>query len=262
MYSGIMSCLRRSGGYVAIGVTVLTFLTLVLDLPKKLYELFPYIHPPSGVSVSFLWAETPAFSSVTKLGVFSWEPFFEINNTSKQDITVTGLETLFDSVEARGHSLRLKQVERNALFIEIYENLDALHQRNPKVGDRLPYTIKAGTKRYIGFENEYVVERDGLNISHCNTQSECMKILGESLDKNFESDKLSPDCPHYGVLTRVEFSGYASLMTRQGNELVLIIGCNLNIPDPRNILPLPTTPKPENAGRPRHRNINRHGSTK
>jgi hypothetical protein len=62
-------------------------------------------------------------NTVTKLGVFSWEPFFEINNTSKQDITVTGLETLFDSVEARGHSLRLKQVERNALFLEIYENL-------------------------------------------------------------------------------------------------------------------------------------------
>lgn len=255
MDSGIMSYLRRSGGYVAIGVTVLTFLTLVLDLPNKLYELFPYTHPPSGVSVSFLWGETSAFSSVTKLGVFSWDPFFEINNTSKHDITVTGLETLFDPVIVRGHSLRLKQVVHNALFIDIYDDFDALrHQGNSKVGDRLPYTIKAGTKKYIGFANEYVVERDGLNISHRNTQSECMKILGESLDKNFESNKPSPDCPHYGVLTRVEFSGYASLMTRQENELILIVGCKLNIPDASNILPLPTTPKPENAvrRRPRH----------
>jgi hypothetical protein len=237
-----MSYLRTTFGYVAVAVTVLTFLTLTLDLPKKVYELFPYIHTPSGVSVSFLDGETQAFSDVTRQGVFFWEPYFEINNISKQDVTVTGLETLFDPVKVKGHSLHLKQVEHGDLSIDVYDDVDSLNQGKSKVGDRLPYTIKSGTKKYIGFENEYVIERDGSKISRCNTRAECMKVLGESLDENFESDKPHPRCPHSKISTRIQFSDYESLMTVKESTLLLLYGCTLIMPNINDISPLPTSP--------------------
>jgi hypothetical protein len=128
----------------------------------------------------------------------------------------------------------------------MYATFDDLAQKNSKVGDLLPYTINAGTKRYIGFENEFVVERDGLNISHCNNQSECMQILCESLNKDycdFENNMPSLHCPELAVSTRVEFSGYASLITRQEKGLITFVGCEVVLPAiPNDILPLPTAP--------------------
>ena len=216
-------------------VTVLTLLTLVLDLPSKLKRTYAAIAktpPPIRTQALFAHQETLTISPLTddkKRGFmrFTWPSVYEIHNVTNENVTIADLVNVLPPVTAGEHSVQLQAEDDADRVVTIYDNFEALNSKTPAgVTERLPLTVKAGDKKYIKVYGTYIVKNRGKTVFCPDTQT-CYQVLAVALGVAPKDDGSVP-CIHKTFQTRMNFVGYESAMTPQ-KAVLLIPGCEINL---------------------------------
>lgn len=227
--------MNKTFGTIAVVGTVLTAITLVLDLPEKVANAYRGVTrtPPAiNVNALFMNQEALTVSIVTDdkakgYSTFVWPAVYELHNTSNQDVTINQINNLLNEIEVGQHTLRLKQVEDKDSIIVLYDTFQSLTANAERgVTERLPYTIKSGTKLYVKVMGNYKID-DKRQPLFCKSEPECYKLLALSLGVAPNKDGAIP-CVVKTFKTQMEFAKYRGLTTDQ-KAILLVPGCKIDL---------------------------------
>lgn len=227
--------MKKLLGAIAIAVTLITLLTLLIDLPEKLTSVYRAITKSAPtVTIKALFANQDALSlsPVTDdkskgYSHFVWPAVYELHNISEKDVTINNIENILNPVKINEHNLQLVQRKDKDEVVELFSSFEDLtHKEARGVTERLPYTIKAGTKLYAKVFADYSISNNGRQM-FCNDKSKCYKLLGLALGVAPKKDGTTP-CVLKSYKTKIEYAKYADGVFEQ-KAILLIPGCKLNL---------------------------------
>ena len=228
--------MKKILGVIAGAVALLTLATLLIDLPSKIttgYEKLTGAVPNLAVNALFANQEALSLSELTDdksrgLNRFIWPSVFEINNFSDKDITIRSIENILKESRTEGHVFQLTQrlPSNEILLYDHFQQLTGANYPKQGIEDRLPYTIKAGTKQYLKMHAEYIVTDNGSTV-FCRIKADCYRLLWASLGV-FAPEKDDFPCVLAKFNTKIDFVGYKSITTDQ-RAILLIVGCKPHI---------------------------------
>jgi hypothetical protein len=169
---------------------------------------------------------------------FEWNGIFEFHNMGKLDITLSGFENVFQSAMSAGIPIVLKQREVKNQIIRLYEAFGDWDDHSKGETHFFPYTLKAGTKKYIEYHGDYFVVNalDQVQPLFCRDEQQCYKILTASLSPN-AVPLGDGTCLRVVFKIRIDFVEYQSVTTEQETSL-LYPGCMLDLSPLSKTVPL------------------------
>src|SRR3954447_20001553 len=230
--------LKRILGFIAVAVTLLTMVSLIIDVPEKIkssYEKIFRVAPDVKINALFANQEAIYLSSFTDdkskgFNHFVWPSVFEIHNFGDKDITILHIENINSEVHVSEHVLQLKQIYDSDSVVVVYDSFQQLTSSDEKsekgIVERLPYTIKSGSKKYIKLYAYYIVT-DGGSTLFCKDKESCYRLLLLSLGIATKNGEEFP-CPLANFQSKIDFSKYESKITDQ-RAILLVVDCKLHL---------------------------------
>ncbi len=197
--------------------------------PPPVGEL-PLEVPPLTVEALFGNQDTLTVSPISRdfrqgYSSFTWPAAYAVNNMSRRDFTITGIENVLTSVRLGEHELLLRQTNGSHALIIIYDDFGSL-LHDGGATERLPWTIRAGVKQYLKVMGDYDLLDHGHPVFFKNEQ-DGYQLLTAALGAELGADGSRP-----GIVktfeTHLALHGHGKLVSSQ-RTILLTPGCKINL---------------------------------
>ncbi len=228
-----MHKMKKVLAITATTVTVLTLVSLFLDIPTKLVEVYrsalgygPEVH------IGALFMEQPALSvssytdDATKGYMkFKWDATYVVFNPNDKGVPILDIENITPEINVPNYKIQFQKRPDNGRFLEVFDGYEKWRKQEGGITERFPYTVAAGKRIYIKVGGEYVIFVNE-KIAHCRTKIDCYKMLAIALGVNLKEGDPVP-CVKKKFVTKVRLVGYRDQESDQ-EALLPIEGCKFN----------------------------------